>query len=506
MTCRKSLATPLVAAAVAMIVVANFCVVWLLAQGNNDPIALFETIWPIALVSTTAIILVMSFLYEAIQEILAEMARREQAALELSTKDPLTGLANRIVLNERLCAAIDDRRRSENFAIHMLDLDHFKRVNDVLGHQAGDYLLKEVAHRLRKVCRDTDTIARLGGDEFVILQCGLKSPRQVKTFCERLLGEMQHPFCIEDRSLIVGMSIGSIIGGKAGKPADFLRKADIALYRAKLKGRNCFQFFSEKMDAEVHRHALIESELRTALDERRGLEVHFQPQIGADGQQFGLEALLRWRHPTLGQLGPSEIIPIAEDVGLIDAVGEFVMTEACKAAQAFPKICVAVNLSPRQFARTNDLPEVLSRIARRHDVDCSQIELEITEHVFIEEGFDREQQISTLREMGFRISLDDFGTGYSSLSYLRRFEVDKIKLDKSFFTTESLASSIALLRGVVTLAHSLGLFVVAEGIETAEQEQVALEAGCDGFQGFRYGQPAPLSELASTRPGMRAVA
>lgn len=488
-----------------MIAVANFCVVWLLARGDS-PVALFQAIWPVLLVSTTSIILVMSVLYHAIQDVLKEMERRERAALDLATRDPLTGIASRTVLNDRLSCAIQGRSRGQNFAVHMLDLDHFKKVNDVLGHHAGDLLLKEVAARLGGICRATDTVARLGGDEFVILQSQANSSRDVQLFCDRILSAMREPFMISDRQLNVGISVGSILGGQAIKPAEYLRKADIALYRAKAAGRDCFRLFSSKMDAEVHRRAHIESELRAALTGKGGLEVHYQPQIDAHGQTIGLEALLRWTHPSLGPLSPSEIVPIAEDVGLIDGLGEYVFKTACQAALAFPDLFIAVNLSPRQFARSDNLPESLKALAIESGVDCSQIELEITEHVFVEQGTKREEQIRRLRQKGFRVSLDDFGTGYSSLGYLRRFQVDKVKLDKSFVERERVSGGLALIRGVVGLAHSLGLEVVAEGIETAEQEQIALEAGCDGFQGYRYGHAMSLDELCERLPQLRCVA
>lgn len=478
-------------------------------MGQASTIDLFRSIWPIALVSTIAILLVMSFLYNALQEIMSEMERRECVALEFGMRDPLTGLANRILLHERLAGSIERHRRNgENFALLMLDLDHFKKVNDLLGHQAGDELLKGVASRLNALSRETDTIARLGGDEFVVVQTNINGIASVEHLCRRISKELAKPFVIAGREVSVAVTIGSVVAGQAkGDVTDYLRRADIALYKAKDSGRNCFRLFSDSMDAEVHRRASIEDALRKSLSSGRGLEVHYQPQIDSSGQVKGVEALLRWIHPVLGNLAPSEVVPIAEEIGLIEKLGEFVFRDACRTAQKCPDLFVAVNISPLQFAKTARLSESLKQIAEEAGVSCAQIELEITENVFIEQGQNCESHIKALREQGFRIALDDFGTGYSSLSYLRRFQVDKIKLDKSFADDQNLQGSVAIIRAAVVLAHTLGLEVVAEGIETAEQEQVALEAGCDGLQGYRYAAAMPADRLIEyLQSPLRAVA
>ena len=480
-----------------MIVVVNFCIVRLLAAGQASSIDLFHSIWPIALVSTVAIVLLMSFLYNALQQIISEMERRERAALAFGMRDPLTGLANRILLYDRLDGSIERRRRNdENFALLMLDLDHFKKVNDVLGHQAGDELLKGVATRLQALSRNTDTVARIGGDEFVIVQTNIRRVADVHRLCRRISKELAKPFVIDGRDVSVGVSIGSVLASQAkGDSTEYMRRVDIALYKAKEGGRNCFRFFSDAMDAEVHRRASIEDALRKSLPSGEGLEVHYQPQIDAYGKIRGVEALLRWTHPLFGNLEPSEVVPIAEEVGLIEKLGEFVFKEVCRTAQKCPELFVALNISPLQFAKSARLSESLKQIVEAAGVSCAQIELEITENVFIEQGQECESQINALREQGFRIALDDFGTGYSSLSYLRRFQVDKIKLDKSFADDQNLQGSVAIIRAAVVLAHTLGLEVVAEGIETLEQEQVALEAGCDGLQGYRYAAPMPADRL-----------
>ena len=449
----------------------------------------------------------MSFLHDSLQNILKEMDETAQSAISRGMYDPLTGLANRVLLQDRLRQAIERRRRTgENFALLMLDLDHFKKVNDVLGHHAGDELLTSVAERVSKLTRETDTVARLGGDEFVVVQGGVSSERDAHLLCRRIVDSLGEPILVNGREVKAGASIGAILGNQTnGEASEYMRLADIALYRAKDDGRNTFKFFTDAMDAQVHRRANIEQALRKALPSGSGLEVHYQPQIDVYGQITGLEALLRWNHPEYGPLEPSEIVPIAEEVGLIDDLGVYVFKQACETAARFPRLSVAINVSALQFTKSASLPDTFKEIANRAGVPCEQLEIEITENAFVDRGPECEKQINMLRAIGFRIALDDFGTGYSSLSYLRRFNVDKIKLDKSFADYGDLHNSVALIRAVVVLAHTLGLQVVVEGIESTEQEQVALEAGCDGFQGYRYGRAVPADEL-DTLPLLRAAA
>jgi EAL domain-containing protein (putative c-di-GMP-specific phosphodiesterase class I) len=284
----------------------------------------------------------------------------------------------------------------------------------------------------------------------------------------------------------VGVSVGAVLATKnTADASELVRKADITMYRAKESGRNCFRLFSDEMDAAVQRRDQLESALREALDTGTRLELQFQPQLDSRGAVTGVEGLLRWQDPVLGDISPSEAVPIAAECGLIDKLGEFTFAKACEAAKRWPDLSIAVNLSPLQF-RSEDLPSRLVRTASEHGVSCEQIELEITESVFVEHGDFCEQAIRQLRASGFRIALDDFGTGYSSLSYLQRFPVDTIKLDRSFLNSNHPAGNIPIIRAAVTLGHALDLQVMAEGIATKEQEQVALEAGCDGLQGHLY--------------------
>jgi len=478
----------MVSSAVALVVVTNYCIVKLIGNPTASATDLVAAIWPIALPSSVAVVLVMSTLYQTLLEVLGELEDKQRESLDHAQRDALTGLSNRRLLQDRLEQAIlRYRRTGENFAVIMLDLDHFKRVNDLLGHQVGDELLKEAALRLQSLVREMDTVARFGGDEFLILQAGLTKPTDVRRLCTRVCQQMQVPYELAGRKLALSVSVGAVVAHSGLEvPSDYLRTADMALYDAKARGRNCYRLFSKELDARLRRRDILETDLRSALQTCDGLAVHFQPQFNAQGQMVAVESLLRWTHGRLGKIAATEAIDVAEDSGLIDGLGEFVFREAASFARSHPEISVGVNLSPKQFAKSGKLPERLLEMAREERVKPHQIELEITEQLFMDPDIGCEDQMRRLREYGFRIALDDFGTGYSSLSYLRRFKVDKLKLDKSFASSELTEENIALVRAAVTLAHLFGLEVVAEGIETELQEAVALEGGCDGLQGHRY--------------------
>jgi len=501
----RKVGPPIVSAAVATLVLTNFATVTIVRDDTQSGVELFGTIWPIALTSAVAVTLVMSFLYRSIVDLVRELEEREAAAQHLALHDQLTSLANRALLEDRLSQALTRYRRTgEQVALLMLDLDRFKQVNDTLGHNAGDKLVQEVGERLRSLVRETDTVARIGGDEFAIVQISPKGEADVRRLCERIIEVIRRPFQIGDREARVGVSIGAVFATKdVCEASELLRKADITMYRAKAAGRDCFRIFTEAMDADVQRRDRIESNLRAELRDGSGLQLHFQPVIGSRGQVVGLEGLIRWSHPTLGQVAPSEMIPIAEECGVIDEVGRLAFREACRMARRWPELAVAVNLSPVQF-RSAAFPATLRRIAQEEGVAPGQIELEITESLFIEHGSLCGHAMQELRRDGFRIALDDFGTGYSSLSCLRHFPVDKIKLDRSFIDIAARDQSVAIIRAAVTLGHAMDLEVVAEGISCAEEEQIALEAGCDCLQGHLYAPAMPPEQieafLAARRP------
>ncbi len=502
----RKVGPPIVSAAVTTLILTNFATVSIVKDDASSRIELFSTIWPIALTSAVAVVLVMSFLYRSIVDLVTELEQRQEAAQHQALHDQLTGLANRALLEDRLSQALTRYRRSgEQVALLMLDLDRFKQVNDTLGHNAGDRLVTEVGERLRSLIRETDTVARIGGDEFAIVQVSPKGEADVRRLCERIIATIREPFIIGEREARVGVSIGAVFASKeVAEASELLRKADITMYRAKAAGRDCFRIFTEAMDADVQRRDQIESSLRTELRGGSSIELHYQPIIGGNGTVVGLEGLLRWFHPTLGQVPPSEVIPIAEECGVIDQLGLIAFRDACKMAKRRPELTVAVNLSPVQF-RDPSFPAILRGIVGEEGIEPGQMELEITESLFIEHGSLCSQSIQQLRSDGFRIALDDFGTGYSSLSCLRRFPVDKIKLDRSFIDIAARDQSIAIIRAAVTLGHAMDLEVVAEGVSCREEEQIALEAGCDALQGHLYAHAMPADELETfLRSGRRA--
>ena len=492
----RKVGPPIVSAAVATLVLTNFATVSIVRDETITGIELFSAIWPISLTSAVAVVLVMSFLYRSIVDLVSELEKREQAAQHLALHDQLTSLANRALLEDRLDQALTRYRRTgEQVALLMLDLDRFKQVNDTLGHNAGDMLVQEVGERLKSLVRESDTVARIGGDEFAIVQISPKGEADVRRLCERIINIIRKPFIIGEREARVGVSIGAVFASKeVAEASELLRKADITMYRAKAAGRDCFRIFTEAMDADVQRRDQIESSLRSELQGGDGLQLHFQPVIGPRGKVVGLEGLLRWNHPTFGQIAPSEMIPIAEECGVIEELGLVAFRNACRVARRWPALTVAVNLSPIQF-RSPSFPATLRRIAVEENVEPDQLELEITESLFIEHGSICSQAMQELRRDGFRLTLDDFGTGYSSLSCLRTFPVDKIKLDRSFIDTAARDQSVAIIRAAVTLGHAMELEVVAEGISCVEEEQIALEAGCDALQGHLYAPAMAVDQL-----------
>ncbi len=383
----RKIGPPIVSAAVATLVLTNFATVSIVKDHTADQVQLFGSIWPIALTSAVAVILVMSFLYKSLVDLVDELEAREANAQHQALHDQLTGLANRALLEDRLSQALTRYRRSgEQVALLMLDLDRFKQVNDTLGHNAGDKLVQEVGERLRSLLRETDTVARIGGDEFAIVQVSPKGEADVRRLCERIISVIRKPFLIGDREARVGVSIGAVFATReVSEASELLRKADITMYRAKAAGRDCFRLFTEAMDADVQRRDQIESTLRAELREGRGLDLHYQPIFDGRGKVTALEGLVRWDHPTLGQVNPGEIIPIAEECGVIDELGQHSFRAACKMARLWPGLAIAVNLSAVQF-RAPRFAASLRAIAREEGVEPTQLELEITEGLFIEHG------------------------------------------------------------------------------------------------------------------------
>ena len=429
----------------------------------------------------------------------------------LALHDGLSGLANRTLLNDRvekeLAGVEDDARRC---ALLYIDLDRFKDVNDRHGHQAGDELIREFANRIAGLVRSCDTVARIGGDEFAVLLCGIDSTEALETLCQRVLDAANRPFEVAGMKVFISASVGVAMAMEPDcRYTDLLRKADVALYKAKSDG-NCYRLFSDDMDQQHKRRCLIESELRAALAANRGLELHYQPLYSNSSETLiGVEALIRWVHPTLGFLGPSQFIPIAEETGLIAALGEWVLTKACMTLNRWPEVALAVNLSPVQL-RDPELASRVLRIVRECGFDPARLQLEITENAFFNADGTVACSLRDLRAAGVRIALDDFGTGYSSLAHLRRLEVDKVKIDRSFVQhLGQSANSAAIVQAVANIGKTLGLMITAEGVETEEQREFLASTGCTELQGFLFSRPLSeevIGELLDQHCGIRRVA
>jgi diguanylate cyclase (GGDEF)-like protein len=448
---------------------------------------------PVLLATLVVVGALLSLLLMRIWGSRMELEASRAEAQHLAFHDALTGLANRALFEDHLALAL--RRRDTHAAVLLLDLDRFKNVNDTLGHQAGDALIQEFGKRLSALTRESDTIARFGGDEFAILVEGATMP-VVRQLAERILEDIRRPFDIFEAQAHVGVSIGIAMShGSGGDPLDLVRKADIALYRAKDGGRNGYRLFSPEMDESVKLRSTIEEELRDAVTTGRGLCLHYQPLVGSNGKVLGLEALLRWKHPRRGLISPGQFVSVAEETGLIVPLGEWVLRQACLASRGWPGLFVAVNLSPVQF-HAPDFYDGLMRIVRETRADPRAIQLEVTERVLLDDDDSVRGILAKLRAADFKIVLDDFGTGYSSLSYLRKFEVDKIKIDGSFVQhLGEVSDSAAIVTAVLALGKAMGLTVSAEGVETADQRTFLQIAGCSEMQGHYFSPALPESEI-----------
>jgi diguanylate cyclase (GGDEF)-like protein len=432
-------------------------------------------------------------------EDITERRRAEKQVAHMARHDALTDLPNRVLLRERLAEALAGVARGERLAVLYLDLDQFKSVNDTLGHHIGDELLKTVAGRLRNSVREIDTVARVGGDEFAIIQCGFDQPVETAILARRILEAVRAPYSLHGHVAVVDTSIGIAIAPSDGaEPNELLKNADMALYRAKADGRGTYRFFEPAMDARMKTRRTLELALRTALVNGE-FELHYQPLVRLhDHKVTGCEALLRWRNPERGMVSPVEFIPVAEEIGLIVPLGEWVLRKACADAATWPDdVKVAVNLSPIQVMNPNLVSTVVGALASS-GLPANRLELEITESVLMQNTETTLAALHRLRELGVRISMDDFGTGYSSLSYLRSFPFDKIKIDRCFINGLGDGDdSIAIVMAIAGLAKNLGMMTTAEGVETKQQLQHVKALGCSEMQGFLFSPPRPMSELAA---------
>jgi diguanylate cyclase (GGDEF)-like protein len=429
-----------------------------------------------------------------------DITERKQAEADLvfmARHDALTRLPNRAMFQERLEDAMNMAGRGNKSAILCVDLDHFKLVNDTLGHPVGDGLLQAAADRLQACIRAVDTVARLGGDEFAIIQLGVERLDDVELLANRIIVAFSDPFHIDGHQIVAGASIGvAVAPGDGNSPEKLLKNADIALYLAKTEGRGTARFFEPEMDARIQLRRTLELDLRSALV-RNEFEIYYQPVVNLVGGRItGFEALLRWHHPIRGLVSPMEFIPLAEETGMIVAIGEWVLRTACFEAENWPgDIRVAVNLSPIQFNKGNLVATVKAAL-NASGLRPDRLELEITESTLLQNTTSTLTALHQLRTMGITVALDDFGTGYSSLSYLRSFPFDKIKIDQSFVgDLVTNKESMSIIRAITSLGHSLCMKTTAEGVETVEQLDKLRNEGCTEIQGYIFSHPKPASEL-----------
>jgi diguanylate cyclase (GGDEF)-like protein len=443
-------------------------------------------------------------------EDITEWLEAQAKITHMARHDALTGLPNRVLFHEQLEQGLRRAKSDDQLAVLCLDLDHFKDINDSLGHPIGDALLKEVGRRLKAAVGDGDTVARLGGDEFAVVQIGRSEEAAARSLAGRLVEVISAPYEIDDHQIVIGVSIGISLSPQDGSnPDELLKNADLALYRAKADGRGTYRFFETGMDARAQARRLLEMDLRAAV-QRDEFQAYYQPiRDVASGRVVAFEALLRWNHPQRGLIAPISFIPLAEETGLIVQLGEFVLRSACTDATSWPDdIDVAVNLSPVQFKSPSLIASVTSALAAS-GLSANRLELEITESVLLQNSEATLTTLHELRAMGVRISLDDFGTGYSSLSYLRSFPFDKIKIDRSFVSElATREDSMAIIRAVTGLGRSLGIVTTAEGVENDAQLELLRREGCTQAQGYLFSKPRPASDVAMMleRPRLRASA
>ncbi|MDH5512621.1 MAG: EAL domain-containing protein, partial [Gammaproteobacteria bacterium] len=428
--------------------------------------------------------------------------KSEQRVRRLANFDELTELPNRSMFHQRFSLALAQARRSgRNLALLFIDLDRFKNINDTLGHESGDHVLKAIADRLRGCLRESDTVARLGGDEFVVLMEELAKPDYVAPVAQKIIDAIAEPVILETQEIHITGSIGiSAYPADGQDMPNLMKNADIAMYRAKEQGKNNYQFYSEQMNVHSVARLAMESDLRRALVRNEFL-LHYQPRVNLEsGRISGVEALVRWQQPGRALTPPAEFIPIAEETGLIVPIGEWVLRTACAQSkywrdQGMAQLRVAVNLSARQFSQ-KDLLQTVARVLRETGLPAAALEFEITESMVMSSPADAVGLLDRLKDMGVHLSIDDFGTGYSSLGYLKRFPIDSVKIDRSFVRDlPGDADDAAITIAIIAMAHSLTLRVIAEGVETEEQLRFLREHGCDEMQGYCFSRPLPENEL-----------
>ncbi|MEQ6342822.1 MAG: EAL domain-containing protein [Gammaproteobacteria bacterium] len=438
----------------------------------------------------------------AIQDI-TERRHAEARIHHLAHHDDLTGLPNRVMFKQRLeQAIIEAERRGRVLAVLLLDMDRFKTINDTLGHGVGDALIQVVAKRLRACMREVDTVSRLAGDEFAVIVPDLAHAEDAARVAQKILDSFAYSFRVGEYELFMSASIGIALFPLDGDtPEALLKNVDTAMYHAKEQGRSAYQFYAAAMNAKAFERLALENALRHAL-ERNEFLLHYQPQVDLEsGEIIGMEALIRWRHPELGMISPLQFIPIAEDTGMISPIGEWVLRTACLQNKAWqnqglPPVRMAVNLSARQLRQSNFIGTV-AQILQKTGLEPCYLELELTETMLMQNAETAITTLNALDAMGIDISIDDFGTGYSSLGYLKRLPINTLKIDRSFVSDiPADHDDAAIAMAIIAMAHNLGIRVVAEGVETAEQRVFLVEHHCDAMQGYYFSRPLPADEAA----------
>ncbi|HEY1475906.1 MAG TPA: EAL domain-containing protein [Pseudolabrys sp.] len=458
-----------------------------------------DSVIPFIAVALAGFTLLAAFVLRYMRRTAIAIAAGETRLRHLAMHDPLCGLPNRVFFGERLEAVIEEvRAGSSPAAVFYIDLDHFKDVNDTLGHPVGDELIRNVTLRLSHTLRGDDLVARLGGDEFAVISSIGDDSGKMMALAQRLIAAICAPYTINRQNIMIGASIGiAVINRKSGAAADIMRYADMALYRAKNEGRNRACIYDAAMDADLSNRKLLEADLREAIENNQ-LKLLYQPIVNKSGETVvGVEALCRWTHPTRGEIPPTEFIAIAEHSGLIIDLGAWVLRRACLDGRAWPALSISVNVSPLQFRRA-DFYDVVQHTLSETEFDPTRLEIELTESVLLGNVDTAEAGMLRLKALGVRLALDDFGTGYSSLLYLRRLPFDKLKIDRSFvLSIEKAADAAAIVHAVVSLGRGLGMKVTAEGVETADQQLFLRAAGVHFMQGYRFGKAVTAAEISA---------